>query len=73
MNDLKIEDLAVECPECKGQKPPQTTLQFQNSPQPESCRYCRGKGKELTPAGEVLKEFMKHYLDLPTREERKKR
>lgn len=63
MAELKIEDLAKRCEACKGTgdptgMSPQVDFPKWGTAMMKACSACGGTGGVLTPAGQILRDFI---------------
>jgi len=56
IKEIKIDDLIQDCLACEGTGK-RDRVNFQNS-NLNRCDTCDGRGKQLTEAGKVLKQFI---------------
>lgn len=59
---MKLEDMLIECPECKGSKE-QECCNGHMCPGTKSCSSCSGMGKVLTERARQLQEKLKVLLN----------
>lgn len=60
---IDMADLAKPCPACAGEGMIGEKLGGRGHSRSETCGRCHGKGTLLTPAGEVLKAFVRQYCN----------